>query len=298
MKEIERQIEKYLIYCKQVRNMSEATIRAKQNVLKRFMMVMINVKIFTLDELTNDAFNKWMISERARGISARSMNIYNSIVIAMIRYYCKIGLDIPLDLTLILKLKEGPIRREFYTANEIRRVIEIARMHGDIQTELLIRIMFETGMRIAEITRLEIANFEFCPNEQIGRRISFIGKGQKLREVYITSETQKLLCAFIKQWGITKYLWHAMDGGVIDSELPPLTTQTVREYLKQVFFEAGFVDFYPHALRHSFATDLQMRGASVAEIKEMIGHSNIATTERYLHGFDGRMQELFDKYRG
>ncbi len=60
---------------------------------------------------------------------------------------------------------------------------------------------------------------------------------------------------------------------------------------------AGFYDFYPYALRHSFATDLQVGGASVAEIKEMIGHENIAMTERYFHGFEGRLEELFDKYR-
>ena len=63
------------------------------------------------------------------------------------------------------------------------------------------------------------------------------------------------------------------------------------------FLNAGFEGFYPHVLRHSFATNLQRRGASVAEIKEMMGHSSIATTERYLHEFEGRMEELFEKYR-
>ena len=62
------------------------------------------------------------------------------------------------------------------------------------------------------------------------------------------------------------------------------------------FLRAGFEGFYPHALRHSFATNLQMKGATVSEIKEMIGHSSVATTERYLHGFDGRLKELFDRY--
>ena len=71
----------------------------------------------------------------------------------------------------------------------------------------------------------------------------------------------------------------------------------MRRRLREPFYAAGFTDFYPHALRHSFATHLQQRGASVAEIKEMLGHESIATTERYLHSFDGKLEQLFNKYQ-
>ena len=91
-------------------------------------------------------------------------------------------------------------------------------------------------------------------------------------------------------------LWSVNDGVLTCNGEPP-TVNTVRKWLREAFAAAGFEGFYPHALRHSFATDLQIRGASVMEIKEMIGHESVATTERYLHGFDGRMRELFDKYR-
>ena len=83
---------------------------------------------------------------------------------------------------------------------------------------------------------------------------------------------------------------HALNG-------EPPTVNTVRQRLCSAFEWVGFEGFYPHALRHSFATNLQSKGASVEEIKEMMGHSSIATTERYLHGFEGRMEELFDKYQ-
>ena len=144
-------------------------------------------------------------------------------------------------------------------------------------------------MRIAELGRLEVANFD-------GRCVRFMGKGRKPREAYVTEETWRRLGRYIERYEIDKYLWCVNKGEkTLNSE--PLTVNTIRERLGAAFKAAGFEGFYPHALRHSFATDLQMRGASVAEIKEMIGHSSLATTERYLHGFDGRMKELFDKYR-
>ena len=196
-------------------------------------------------------------------------------------------MKVPVNLAMVAKLKGERGRREFYTAEEISRVLAYA----DEQTGLMIRVMFETGMRIAELCRLRREDFD-------GRRVRFVGKGWKMREVYVTEGTLRLLGDFWRRQGVTTgYLWRVSEVGEMADGCGPLSTQTVRKYLRRPFAEAGFVGFYPHALRHSFATDLQRRGASVAEIKEMIGHASVATTERYLHGFEGRMRELFDKYR-
>ena len=280
MRKIFGQVEKYLEYCEKVRWMTETTMSCKRNVLRRFIK---ETGLMDLRDLTNKMFDQWVMHEIECGVSARSINIYNAVVVAMVKYYREVGVEVPLNLALIKRLKEGEVRRQFYTAEEIEKVIGMA----DLQTELLIRVMFETGMRIAEVTRLRLVNFR-------GRQIRFIGKGRKPREVYITVKTYDLMRKYVAEYGVDDYLWGFYECGG-NGEAP--TVNTVRNRLKKAFYEAGFVGFYPHALRHSFATDLQLRGASVAEIKEMIGHANIATTERYLHGFDGKMKELFDKYR-
>ena len=77
----------------------------------------------------------------------------------------------------------------------------------------------------------------------------------------------------------------------------PMGTDTLRRTMKQAFVRCGFKDFYPHSLRHSFGSDIQRQGADIMVIKEMMGHSNVATTQRYLHGLDGQLQNLFDKYK-
>lgn len=280
MGRIIEQVESYLEYCEKVRGMSETTMGMKRNVLGRFVEI---TGLNDLGSLTNEVFNEWMMHETMRGVSARSINMYNAIVVAMVRYYREGGMSAPLNLNLVRKLKEGSVRRNYYTAKEIEEVIRVA---GE-RDELIVRIMFETGMRIAEVAKLRLGNIG-------GRRVRFIGKGRKPREVYISAKTLVLLNSYVMNNRVADYLWGTyLDGG---NGEPP-TTNTVRNWLRKCFFRAGYMDFYPHALRHSFATDLQLKGATVAEIKEMIGHANVATTERYLHGFDGRMKELFDKYR-
>lgn len=281
MGKIFEQVEGYLRYCEMVRGMTEATMRQKRCVLLKFVRV---TGILEMERLTNEVFNEWVEVEMKRGVGRESINAYNSIVVAFVKYCREIGVAVPLNLTLVCRLKGSGSRRRFYSVEEILQVVDCA----DEVTGLMIRVMFETGMRIAELCKLRVSDFE-------GRRVRFMGKGRKMREVYVTSDTLALVLQYVARYEIKGYLWVAYDGMCTLNGEPP-TVNTVRARLKRAFAEAGFEDFYPHSLRHSFATNLQLRGASVAEIKEMIGHSSIATTERYLHGFEGGLEELFDKY--
>lgn len=277
MRKIERQVGDYLVYCKKVRGMSSTTLGAKRSILERFVRV---TGVRDLGGVTNGVFDQWVGYLVEKGVAGRSVNTYNGVVIAMVRYYQGMGVEVPLKVSLVRKLKEGPVRRRFYTAREIAKVL----VRADFETGLMIRIMFETGMRIAELTNLRLADFS-------GRQIRFTGKGRKLREVYVREETLRGVQELITRRGLMEgYLFGTLNG-------EPPTTATIRKKLKKPFLEVGLEGFYPHAIRHSFATDLQLKGASVAEIKEMMGHESVATTERYLHGFEGRLEELFDKYR-
>ena len=276
MKAIYKQIESYLTYCQKVRRMSEVTLKTKRYTLIRFAN---ETELKDLHKLSNHVFDSYIAKMVQNKTSGRSINTYSATIISFVKYYQELGLVIPLKPVLVQKQKEKKTERKFYTAKEIGRVIKVA----DQETGLIIEIMFETGMRIAEITKLKVTDFQ-------GQKIQFIGKGRKLREVYIKKETFEKVQDFIKNHKIQNSLW----GKTLNGEPP--TPSTIRKRLKEAFLRAGLEGFYPHALRHSFATNLQRKGASVAEIKEMMGHASIATTERYLHGFDGKLRELFEKY--
>ena len=276
MKAIYRQIEDYIFYCENVRKMSPTTIRAKKYILNDFIK---ETSIKNIKSLSNQTFNTYVAKKSQSDISGRSLNAYMTAVVAFAKYYRELGLVTSFRPVLVKKFKERKVERKFYTPEQVKTVLRVA----DSETGLMIRIMFETGMRIAEVTKLRLSDFDGC-------KICFIGKGSKMREVYIRNETKSEIEKYIKMNGVKDFLW----GATLNGEPP--TASTIRRKMQAAFLEAGFPGFYPHALRHSFATNLQIKGASAAEIKEMMGHSSIATTERYLHGFNGKMKELFNKY--
>lgn len=277
-KPIYEQINNYLNFCANIRQMSRMTMHAKECALRYLIM---ESGCVDLRELTNEMYDKFVQTELERGVSTRTVNGRTAHIVAMIRYYREMDLMIPLRLPLVFKLKELPPRRTCYTKEQINRVLR--RCNSDIAW-LLIKIAFDTGMRISEITNLTV--------EQInGRRIHFIGKGTKEREVWLTKECADRLKEYCERRGIEEGRIWLNDWGY------PTSSDTLRRIMKDAFKKCGYDDFYPHALRHSFGSDIQRQGADVMEIKEMMGHSNVATTQRYLHSLDGQLASLFNTYK-
>jgi site-specific recombinase XerD len=274
-KSIYEQVEEYMGYCRYVRNMSQTTIANKRHTYKHFVF---DSECSDLTELENVHFTKWVECQIKRGVSARTVNIRMANVLSLLRYHREMGLSMPIKLPLIQKLKEGPARRVFYSRSQI----EQALMFADELAWLLIRICFDAGLRISELRNLRLDNF-------FGQRIKFVGKGSRDRESYISHETYERLQRWIKNHNINSVIW-------LDKKGCQYSVDELRRKMRKPFYEAGFTDFYPHALRHSFGTDLQRKGASLLELQKMLGHSNSTTTERYIHGLDGRLEDLFVKY--
>ncbi len=272
------QINLYLDYCSITRQMSKCTIYGKIATYKSFVAT---TSCRSLEGLTNEVFDAFIKTEVERGLNPSSINQKSANLIAMVRYWREMGLEIPLKIPMVVKLKERPTSRVFYTREQIRAVLQKCRSETQW---LLIKIAFDTGMRITELTNLSLAQIH-------GRRVNFVGKGSKPREVYLCTDTSARLTAYINQNHIQDRLWLNRWGH-------PLATSSIRQIMREVFVRCGYPDFHPHALRHSFGSDIQRRGADVMVIKEMMGHSSVATTQRYLHGFEGQLEALFKKYKG
>ena len=279
LKSIDKQIDEYLNYCENVRRMSEQTLHGKRWICREFLKT---IKIDSLSELSNKHINEWIAEQTARGCSGRTINSRLVNLVAMLRYFQDMGISFPkLKLRLIIKCKEQPPRRVYYTREQIEQVLRYA----DHLEWLLIKLCFDCGLRISELRNLRIMNLN-------GRMVTFIGKGSKARESYMSKEAKSRLDDWIQRNRISDFIWVRTPG-----KNEPMSVEDIRYLMRKPFYQAGFKNFYPHALRHSFATDIQKHGASLMETKEMLGHARIETTERYVHGLEGHLEYFFDKYK-
>ena len=278
MKPIDKTISDYMDYCEFNRRMSPQTIRMKKWVIKSFVA---HSELTRLQDVTAAMVNDWAADQARRNISPRTINTRIRHIAAMLRYFIDMKLDMPnLHMRMVTYQQEGQtIRRSFYTREQIANVLD----HCDMQQWLFIKICFDTGLRISELREMRLRHIS-------GRMVVFPGKGGRRREVYMSQEARDRLNKWVRSRGVTDRLWRTPSGAA-------MSVSEIRHLMRQPFHAAGFYDFHPHALRHSFATDIQKNGATLLEAQQMLGHSSPVVTQRYLHALDGQLEACFDRLK-
>lgn len=162
-----------------------------------------------------------------------------------------------------------------------------------IRDRTILEVMYATGLRVSELTHLKLTELHLS----LGL-IQTIGKGDKERLIPIGDVAIK--------W-IKRYLDDVRPTFIRVGQHPeelflnhygrPFTRQGIWKNLKQIVREAGIdKDVTPHTLRHSFATHLLENGADLRVVQELLGHSDISTTQIYTHVSQKHLRQVYDRY--
>lgn len=273
-----KQIREYLEFDKYNKGLSDGTLRVSRYCLQEFVDA---AGIKDANNISNSTIDAWAVKMKRRGCSARTINNKIGILVTFLKFERDEGVLMPeLKLSRIVKQKTVPPKRLFFRQEQVVDALAVA----DRREWLLIKIAFDTGMRISELAELRLSNIS-------GNRIRIVGKGSRLRFVMISKECRQRLDDWIKRENITDYLWPSHRGNC-----PHQASNTLRIAMKETFRKAGITDFRPHDLRRSFATDLKFKGLKNRQIQVALGHANEATTEKYLMDLDGfGIEDIFDK---
>lgn len=274
---IYRQLENYYKYCSQVCAFSPQTMSAKTGYINYFVRFS---GITRLEDITNDQIFDWIDHQKNRGNCGRSINHRLAQLKVMLRWQRDDNVVMPnLSISRIPMQKEVPARKNFFT----RKQINFALLFAEPKEKLMIKLAFDCGLRIGELVKIKISDINGC-------KIKIIGKGGKLRWVMMNKTIAKEVEGWIKRENIKNYLWPSPW-----HEKEHITTEDTRRAMQEVFHKAGFDNFVPHDLRHSFATELKLLGVSTRKIMLAMGHSSEAITERYLSDLDGVTIESIKK---
>ena len=156
----------------------------------------------------------------------------------------------------------------------------------------ILELLYATGVRVSELVSLNVQDIDFEEGF-----IRAWGKGSKERIVYLYPEALSNLREYIG--GARAELVTSKKGETalyINNRGERLTRQWVWNVLKAAAKKSG-VDpkITPHTLRHSFATHLLQNGASLRHVQELLGHSNISTTQVYTHLTDSHVREEYQR---
>ncbi|MDV7686179.1 site-specific tyrosine recombinase XerD [Oenococcus oeni] len=283
----------YTRYLRTERGLLENSIKSYKQDLSEFgayiqkeNILLVKVDRFTILDWLNYLQN-----------AGKSNNSIVHMVSSLRKFFAYLSDDQQIQIDPMLKVttpKKNSHLPQVLTATEIEAVLAVP----DISTTLglrnraLLETMYATGFRVSEICNLKLADL----HDELGL-ITTIGKGQKQRIVPI-GEMSLLY--------ISKYFKESRPVLLKDKESPYLflndhghqiSRQGIFKLVKEIAIKAGIdKDISPHTLRHSFATNLLENGADLRIVQELLGHSDISTTQIYTHVSQKHIREQYNRF--
>ena len=186
---------------------------------------------------------------------------------------------------------------EFLSTEEVDRLLAVypaqSKEAHRQRNRAILELIYASGLRVSEAAHLKVSDVNFDDGV-----VRVTGKGSKVRVVPVGRTALNIL-----RW----YLLHSRPVlAVEDSNIPELFLSVLgkvlnREWIwamvKTAASEAGITkEIYPHILRHSFASHLLANGADLRVIQEMLGHSDLRTTEIYTHVENDRLAGIHKQF--
>ena len=190
-----------------------------------------------------------------------------ALAIASLKFYYEkvLGKDLFSNFESPKKEKRLPT---ILSKEEIKQLIEKA---DTSKSKVIISFLYATGLRVSELVNLKVQDINL---ENRTGMVKF-GKGNKDRMFILSEKIISDLKAFIDKHPNYQYLF---------SKDKPLTTRNIQKIVKLATKKAGInKKITPHTMRHSFATHLLEAGTDIRFIQELLGHSNLNTTQIYTH---------------
>lgn len=180
---------------------------------------------------------------------------------------------------------------KFLNQNEIEQLLAIPDVSGEIglRDRAILETMYACGLRVSEVCDLQISDVELDAGI-----LTCKGKGNKTRKVPMGKSAVEWLKSYLvlrrKKENIEiQNLFVSMYGR-------PISRQEVFQFVKEYGTKIGRDDISPHTLRHSFATHLVQNEADIRSVQQMLGHSDISTTQIYTHITDQQLRKTYERF--
>ena len=285
--------EDFLNYLRYERNRSELTVCRYEQSLRDFESYFKNREgQLSWESVDSDVIRDWMESMMDKGDMASTVNSSLSAVRSFFRFALSRGL-VTHDPSYVVKgpKKQKPLP-QFVREEEMNRLLDTPQMWQEgfdgLRARTIIILFYETGIRLAELIGLDVADVDFAAHQ-----IKVTGKRNKQRIIPFGEELEKALQEYLSQ---RNALPLQMEPALILSDKGRrMTRSLVEKIVKQhLSLTTTLKKRTPHVLRHSFATAMLNNGAGLEDVRLLLGHESVATTQIYTHTTFEQLKRVYE----
>ncbi|MFT5206306.1 MAG: integrase/recombinase XerD [Candidatus Omnitrophota bacterium] len=288
-------IKAFIDYLFVERGLSSNTLQAYKHDLNHFEEFLSQANVRDINHITPDDIRDFLLSEKKRQLNPTSIARALVSIRVFFKYLDEEGLIKKNAAALIESPKLLKTLPAYLGIDEIETMLASLnrRKPQGSRDYLCIDLLYSTGLRVSELAGLDWNYIDFESNV-----VRVTGKGSKERIVPFGKSAQN---SFDK-WRNKSSIWRNKSGAnqhavFLSNRGSRISRKTIWHNVKKIALTAGIkTKLYPHIFRHSFATHLLERGADLRSLQEMLGHSDVSTTQIYTHVDRTRLKNIHNKF--
>ncbi len=279
-------------YLRNERKLSKNTLDSYSRDLKKFHAYLEDNKIDSFSEITDNTVLTYQLHLQNLGRSTATVSRNLATLRTFFGYLLDEGLIAKNPTRKLVSPKAERKMPKVLTLTEVDRLLNQPDMESETgkRDKAMLELLYASGIRVTEMVSLNTDDVNIdigyirCKNERSKDRIIPIGKMAKTalseymdtsREELIKTDTEALFVNYYGKRLTRQGFW-----------------KIVKRYTNMAEIDKPIT---PHTLRHSFATHLIQNGADLKSVQEMLGHSDISTTQMYIELSRSRIQEVYNK---
>ena len=293
MNEFLERIEDFIVYLRIDKKYSENTIDAYHSDLMRYYKYVNEVEHKDFSTIKKKEIKNYLNYLNDSGLDQRTVSrnissIRSFYKFLLIEKYIKTN---PSDLLELPKRKKT--LPKVLSMEEIDRLLDIPLSDPySYRNKAMLELMYATGLRVSELMNLKIHDVDLSM-----AYVRTVGKGGKERVIPIGDIALEALKTYMEEYRSLLLKGKVTNALFLNNHGVGMTRQGFFKILKKLAKEKNIkTPFSPHTLRHSFATHLLNNGADLRSIQELLGHSDISTTQIYTHISNQRLKENYQNF--
>ncbi|MCF0132328.1 MAG: site-specific tyrosine recombinase XerD [Blautia sp.] len=289
---MERNIREFISYLHYTKQTSINTEVSYQRDLKKMASFLKDRDVYDIEEVQESDLKAYVLEMEKGQFASSSISRSVASMRAFFQYLFREG-----------KIRKDPTERlrppkvekkvpEILTVEEVDRLLKLPNQNTPkgIRDIAMLELLYATGMRVSELIHLEI--------QDVNLRVGYVTchEGGKERVIPIGRMSQKALKKYMEEARGCFSKGNDETALFTNCSGKAISRQGFWKVLKGYADEAGIKkDITPHTLRHSFAVHMLQNGADVRSVQEMLGHSDISTTQVYLSMNTSKMRDVYVK---
>ena len=284
----EKYIEEFIDYLRFEKKYSENTISSyKRDLNKTNTYIKKDFAKLNKKDIQN-YIQKISKSENASSVSRSISTLKSFYKFLELNKYTSLN-----PLTTITNPKTVKKLPKILSEEEIEKLLDInLKTDFDYRNKAMLELMYSSGLRVSELINLNVNDIDLS-----NASVRIFGKGSKERIIPLNDYAIDALNNYILNHRRSLFKHGESNYLFLNNHGNKMTRQGFFKILEKIAKEKGIKsELSPHTLRHSFATHLLKHGADLRSIQELLGHSDISTTQIYTHITSERLQKNYEEF--